>query len=132
MTLVLLFIFYNFFILYIEVFLFQTTYDKVQYLCVVPIIYMIINLGLNTMKSLFDNINKLFIIGLAFMVALSLIQIAFKYSNIDSKEYIIMILLICQMTTFQKILFIQIIIFLLKVFDISSIRLRNQMNSNSN
>lgn len=132
MTLVLLFIFYNFFILYIEVFLFQTTYDKVQYLCVVPIIYMLINLGLNTMKSLFDNINKLFIIGLAFMVALSLIQIAFKYSNIDSKEYIIMILLICQMTTFQKILFIQIIIFLLKVFDISSIRLRNQMNSNSN
>ena len=118
--------------MYIEVFLFQTKYDKVQYLCAVPIIYMAINLLLNSLKTSFNNLNKLFILGLILMVVLSLVQICFRYSKISANEYIIMILLICQMSTFQKILFIQIVIFLLKIFDISSIRLRNQMNSRFN
>lgn len=129
MVLVLLFIFYNFFIFYIEIYAFQSQYDKIEYLCVIPIMYMVINFILNSTKSTFNNLNKFFIIGLGLMVVLSIIQIGLSYSKIGIKEYLILIFLIGQMIIFQKLLFIQIIIFLLKVFDISSIRLRNQMNS---
>ena len=131
MVLVLMFIFYNFFIFYIEIFLFQSTYDKIEYLCVIPIMYMIINYIMNSLKSTFNNLNKFFIIGLFSMLIISIIQIGLSYSKTNIKEYLILIFLIAQMIIFQKLLFIQIIIFLLKVFDISSIRLRNQMNSKS-
>lgn len=132
MILVLLFVFYNFFVLYTEIFLLQSTYDKVEYLVVIPVLYMLINFIMNKTKSRFDNLNKFFVIGLLFMVLLSAVQIAMKYTNSSIKEYFAIIFLMAQMIIFQKILFIQIIIFLLKVFDISSIRLRNQMNSKLN
>lgn len=131
MVLVLLFIFYNFFIFYIEIFAFQSKYDKIEFLCVIPIMYMVINFILNSTKSTFNNLNKFFIIGIGSMVVLSIFQIGLSYLKMSIKEYLILIILIAQMIIFQKLLFIQIIIFLLKVFDISSIRLRNQMNSKS-
>lgn len=127
--LVLLFVFYTFFILYIEIFYFQTRYDKAQYLCLVPALYMLLNLLLNWLKRVCRNLDAFFIAGLAAMVALSLAKIGLWYSGAAAKEYVIIVLLVAQMIIFQKILFIQVVIYLVKVFDVSTPRLQNQMNS---
>lgn len=65
------------------------------------------------------------------MVLLSVICLVINLVEIKGSDYLNILFFISNMIVFQKLVFIQIIIFLLKIYDIGVVKLRNQMNSQS-
>lgn len=63
------------------------------------------------------------------MVLLSVVCLVINLVEVRGSDYLNIIFFITNMIVFQKLVFIQIIIFLLKIYDIGVVKLRNQMNS---
>ena len=122
-----MFVFFTVFVLHIEIFLLQTEYDQLHFFCAIPIACMAVNFFINQMKVSFDNLNKFLMIGLVIMITLSTIHISLEYSNIQA-QYIIFLILISQMAIYQKMFFMQIMIYLFKKFDVTSTHQQNQIN----
>lgn len=126
-----LFVFFTVFILHIEILLFQSEYDRLEFVCAIPLVSMLVHLTINLMKISFDNLNKFLMIGLSVMISLSIVHLSFELSDIDARFFIFLIL-ISQMAIYQKMFFMQIMIYLLKKFEISSIHQQNQINGELN
>ena len=113
-----------------EIFYLGDSLDRVEFLSSMPILFLIIHLILDLLKRHFLDLNKFFILLLGFMVALSLISFLVSVLTEKDHDFVALICFTANMIIFQKLVFIQVILYLLKVFDIGIIKLRNQMNSN--
>lgn len=113
-----------------EIFHLASEFDSFEYLALVPIVYIVVHLILDIWKQKVADLNKFFIYLTIVMVILSLICLVLNLSKVQNIDYVNIMFFISNMIVFQKLVFIQIIIFLLKIYDIGVIKLRNQMNSN--
>ena len=122
--------FYNFVLLYFEIFYFQYDFDRVEYMILIPIIYSALHLLLERVKQCFLDLNKYFVTLLALMSLISLIGFIFDLTLKSDDQFLRLIFFVLNNVLYQKLVFTQVVVFLLKMFDIGIVKLRNQMNSN--
>lgn len=122
------YIFYNFIVLYVEIFYFQNELDEFKFMVLIPLIYIVVHLVMERVKRCFIDLNKFFIMIVMIMCAISIIGYVVNDALNHDSLYVRMVFFIVNGILYQKLMFTQIIVYLLKMFDIGIIKLRNQMN----
>jgi len=125
-VLILIYVFYSIVMMHYEInhrfTIEEATYNFVS----IPLIYMFITLFLDVLLKRFKNLNILTILLLFVQIIFAIMDVILRLYNIT--DVFSFVIFAVNMILFQKLVFVHINITLVKIFDITNIRVRNYLN----
>ena len=126
LVLILIYVFYSSVMMHYEINHRFTLEESTLNFISIPLIYMFVNLLLDLMLRRFKNLNILTILLLFVQIIFATMDVMLRLYNVT--DVFSFVIFAVNMVLFQKLVFVHISITLLRIFDITNLRVRNYVN----